>query len=200
MGLVLTLSQFRAGCPRGWEGLKAGTFQRIFKEWDLSKEAHERDYYKLLSILTNTVIQDPTPAKEEAVYQLTRWVNEVSIPYSKEVPKQITVDDRTIEIPDKVEDLSIGQNILVKQILDKSTYVEECLTMACAIYLQGKIEKFDYDKAKVLEVKLREMKASEVYGLGFFLLNRALERGRRQRLILPLILSNPLRRLRKMFL
>lgn len=200
MGLVLTLSELRAGCPQGWEVLKISTFQRIFKEWDLSKEPHERDYYKLLSILTNTVVQDPTPAKEEAVYQLTRWVNEVPIPYSKEVPKQITIDDKTIDIPERVEDLSIGQNILVKQLLDKSTYVEECLSMAIAIYLQGKIEKFDYEKAKALEVKVREMKASEVYGLGFFLLSRALKRGRRQSLTLPPILSNPLRKLKRMFL
>lgn len=199
MGLVLTFSQLRAQCPHEWDGLKAGTFQRIFSEWDLDKEAHERDYYKLFSILTASKIQDPTPEKEEALYQLTRWVNETPIPYSKEVPKTIVIDDMTVVVPERVEDLSIGQNILVKQLLDKSGYVEECITMCCAIYLQGKMEKFDYDKAKALDVKIREMKASEVYGLGFFLLSRALRRGRMPQRILPRILSSLQRRLKRMF-
>lgn len=200
MGLVLTYSQLRAGCPRRWDGLKAGTFQRIFSEWELEKEVHERDYYKLFSILTSTKIQDPSPEKEEALYQLIRWVNETPIPYSKEIPKSITIDHRTVEIPERVEDLSIGQNILVKQLLDKSKYIEECLTMAVSIYLQGKLDgKFDYDKAKALDVKIREMKASEVYGLGFFLLTRALKRGGMRSMILPPILSNLQERLRKMF-
>lgn len=169
----MTLSELRAKCPGGWGEITLGTFQRIFSEWDVDKEPHERDYAKLLSILCGVKIDKIRPEHEEAVYQLTRWVNEEPVNFEK---RDAVINGKVVSV-ERVEDLSIGQNILVKQTLDKAKYVEECLSMACAIYLQGKIERFNYEKAKELEKELRERPLSEFYGLGFFLLNRALMRG-----------------------
>lgn len=175
----MSLSDLRAQCPGGWGDLTLRQYQRIYSEWDIEKEPHERDYFKLLEILCGFRDPNVTPEKEEAIYQLTRWVNEEPINYSKEVPKEILLNDRRIEI-EKVEELSIGQNILVKQTLDKAKYVDECLSTALAIYLQPKHDgaKFDNKNAQKLEKDILQMKASEVYGLGFFLLSRALKRGR----------------------
>lgn len=196
----MTLAELRAKCPGGWVELTLGQYQSIYKDWNIEKEPHERDYFKLLEILCGFHDPNVTPEKEEAIYQLTRWVNEDPITYSREVPKSINLDGRVIEI-EKVEELSIGQNILVKQALDKAKYLDECISTALAIYLQPKYdgEKFDLKKAQRLEAELLKMKASELYGLGFFLLNRALKRGRISPMRWSLTRSNLINRLRRMF-
>lgn len=191
----MTLSELRARCPKGWGEVTLGTFQRIFSEWDVDKEPHERDYAKLLSILCGVKIDKIRPEHEEAVYQLTRWVNEEPVAFEK---KDAVIDGKVLKV-DRVEDLSIGQNILVKQVLDKAKYMEECLSMACAIYLQGKIEKFNYEKAKELDKVLQDRPLSEFYGLGFFLLNRALKRGGLSPKRWSLIKISPISLLRRMF-
>jgi hypothetical protein len=177
--VVVTFSELREKFPKGWGDLTLGQFQGIYREWEVDKPAHERDYFKLLTILGGYKETNPTPEKEEAIYQLTRWVNEEPINYSTDVRAFVDVDGYKVRI-EKVEELSIGQNILVKQELDKAKYMEECLSMVLAIYLQPRLDgkKFDFERAKEWELRLRECKASELYGLGFFLLTRALKRGK----------------------
>lgn len=193
----MSLSDLRARCPKGWGELSLGTFQRIFKEWEVDKEAHERDYAKLLTILCGVKIENIRPEHEEAVYQLVRWVNEEPISFPRE---PLYIDGKTIDV-ERVEDLSIGQNILVKQTLDKAKYIEECISMVCAIYLQPKIDggRFDFNRAKEIEKSFQERKLSEFYWLGFFLLNRALKRGQDSQKRWSQTRSNPIGWLKRMF-
>lgn len=176
MGSALTFSQLRALCPGRWEELTAGQFERIYSEWGLEKPAHERDYLKLLSILTNKTFDFvPSPEQEEAIYQLVRWVIETPVPFK-------------IGTGQDVHELSIGKNILVQQILNKSKYLESCICSAVAIYEDKEVE----------EIRLKPV--GEVYPLGFFLLNRAYRRGLRRRMNWPRILYSPILRLKRMFL
>lgn len=196
----MTFSDLKDKCPKGWWDLTLGQFQGIYRDWEIEKPAHERDYFKLLTILCGFKDPNVSPEKEEAIYQLTRWINEEPISYSTEVGKFIDVEGYKVRI-EKVEELSIGQNILVKQELDKAKYAEECLSMVLAIYLQPKLDgkKFDFERAKEWEERLRECKASELYGLGFFLLSRALKRGVSSPMRWPLTRNSLISRLKRMW-
>lgn len=189
---AITLSELANICPRCYEDLSLEQYQNLFS-WDLDKEVHERDYFKLLCILSGQSFkeQNPTPEKEAAIYELTRWVNEQPFPYSKSVPKSVVIDSRTILIPTDLAGLSIGQNILLRQLLEKSQFIEDNLSMAVAIYLQPLFDsdKFDYDKAKELEKIIRKMPAQTIYPIGFFLLRRVMQSGwrRSKSLLRPLV-------------
>ena len=172
----VTFSELRDLCPARWEDLSLDAFQKLYTHWELDKEPHERDYFKLLCILSGQPFKEanPTPEKEIAVYELTRWVNEQPFPYKKDLPDSVKIGEKTIPIPQSVEELSIGQMITGRQLLQKANYMEECLSMAASIMLQPAYDgaRFDYDRAKELEKELRKMKAIELYPVGFFLLNR----------------------------
>lgn len=177
----ITFAELRALCPDGYGGLTCEQYQKLFTHWDLDKEVHERDYFKLLCILTDTPFREvnPTPEKEAAIYELTRWVNEQEFPYSKQVPKTITISDVPVEVPDDLGELSIGQNIVLRQTAEKCHYPDEALSMATAICLQPLVDhgRFDYARAKELEKVVRKMKASEIYPIGFFFLSRVKKSG-----------------------
>lgn len=180
----VTFAELRSLCPGGYGELTTEQYQKLYTHWDIEKDPHERDYFKLLCILTDTPFREvnPTPEKEAAVYELTRWINEEPFPYSKQVPKSIVVDDRTIEIPEDLGELSIGQNIVLRQIAEKSKYIDEALSTATAVCIQPIFDKakFDYARAKEIEKIVRKMKASVIYPVGFFLLKRVLETGSRR--------------------
>ena len=178
--MVLTFTELKALCPQSFSELSCEVFENIFSQWELDKEEWERDYMKLFSILTNTPYKfsEPTREKEAIVYELTKWVTDEEVPYKRELPKTITISGKEVEIPTDVASLSIGQNIILKQLISKTRYVEESLSMATAIYLQPLLDgKFDYVKAKELREQIKTMKAEEVYPVGFFLLNHVKENG-----------------------
>lgn len=180
-------------CPTSYDELTAGTLQRVFKEWDLDKELHERDFFKLFCILTDSVFKsvDQSPENEAAVWELTRWVIETPLNYG-DLPKSLVISDKTIQIPDRVGALSIGQNIILKQLLEKSRKIEENICIATAIYLQPFVteSKFDYQEAKKLDVVIRSMPAKDIYTIGFFLLMRVLSDGKKRQSNLNRILTS----------
>jgi len=200
--MVMSFGELRKKFPDCYEALTLEQYQRLFTHWDLDKEVHERDYFKLITILAGFKIEDRTPEKEEAVYQLTRWINEQPFPYSKEVPKFVVIDNRSIEIPKELGGLSVGQNIMLRQLVDKSKYLEECFSMAIAIYLQPLFDKapFSYSRAKEFERVIRGMKAKDMYGLGFFLSSRVMRSGWKPSKSLSRTLTSLKQTLKKMLL
>jgi len=180
---AITFAELRSLCPDSWTALTVSQYERIFSHWDLDKEAHERDYFKLLCILTDTPFKEvnPNPQKEAAVYELTRWVNETGVPFTRDPPKTITVDSVPLTVPDDLGDLSIGQMIIGRQLVDKSRYLDECIGMGAAIMLQPVRDgRFDYAKAKELSKEIGKMRASEIYPIGFFLLSHVQNNGLRR--------------------
>lgn len=191
--VALKLNGKPTDCPTSYDELTAGTFQRVFKEWDLDKELHERDYFKLFSILTNSsfVSVDQSEENETAIWELTRWVIESPILLT-DLPENVFIVGKTIEIPPHVGHLSIGQNIILKQLIEKSRTLEENICIATAIYLQPFVtgSKFDYKQAKELNVLVEQMPAKDIYPIGFFLLSRAMNDGRKHTSNLRLILTS----------
>lgn len=193
----LILNGKPANFPNKFEELKAGIFQRVFQEWDMEKELPDRDYFQLFNILSSNggrefgILAD-TPENHEAVYQLTRWFIETPCPYTKDLPKEITIDGRVITIPEKIGSLSSGQNIVLRQLLLLNRLDEGGITTALAMYLQPLFDnsKFDYKRAKDIELIVKEMPAEIVYPVGFFLLKRMRRHGLMQQETWHLILTN----------
>jgi hypothetical protein len=191
--VALKLNGKPTDCPTSYDELTAGTLQRIFKEWDLEKELHERDFFKLFTILTNSsfVSVDQSQENETAIWELTRWVIEQPILLT-DLPDSLFIHGKKVEIPRRVGHLSIGQNIILKQLIENSRTLEENICIATAIYLQPFVTgtKFDYKEAKKLNVLIEQMPAKDIYPIGFFLLSRVMNDGRKHTSNLRLILTS----------
>lgn len=186
-------------CPDSYDKLTAGVLQNICTEWEMDKEIHERDYFKLFRILTESdMMFNETPENEVAIWELTRWVVETPLNYG-DISKSIVIAGVNVEIPERIGHLSIGQNIILKQLIEKSRTIEENICIATAIYLQPFVtnSKFDYKEAKKLDVAVRSMPAKDIYPIGFFLLARAWRDGRKRQSSLSLILTSLRKTLRK---
>jgi hypothetical protein len=171
-------------CASCKEELTIGQYQRILKEWGIDQEdLTKRNNLGLFNILTGTDFKtaEVDTESEQAIYEIILWCFTEAFQYSKELPKVLDIGGKVIDIPNRVGGCSIGQNIILKQLIDSSKYVEETISMATAIYLQPEYSggKFDYAKAKELEKVISEMPASLVYPIGFFLLNRAATTGQK---------------------
>jgi len=162
-------------CPGCYEELTTGTFQRIVKEWDAEeKNIAKLDYFKLFSILTNTNYKsiDQTPENDQTIWNAIGWYVMQPFKFSTELPKILQIGERMISVPRRVGALGTGQNILLRQIIDNSKYMEENISMAVAICLQPLYDnsKFDYDRAVELEKIILEMPIYLTHPVGFFLL------------------------------
>lgn len=199
----LTFEQLKEFCPRSYQSLTLGDYQKIFSQWgkELQKQPYERNYNQLFCILTGAKLVKETPEIEAAIYELIRWVNDEPFRYSKEVPETITIDYRKITVPKDIGKLSVGQNIVLQQCLEKSSYIEEQLSMAIAIYLQPLYTgtKFSMEKTLEFEKLISELPAKDVYGLGFFLLMHAANNGWQRLNAWQQILTNLKQQLRKMW-
>ena len=182
--MVIVLNGERIESPSCFEELKVRQYERIFKEWDLELPVEKRDYFKLFQIFTGTSFTnfEDTPENEVTMWNAMRWYIEGEHKFA-EIPKvlQITHEGitKTLLVPKKVESMSIGQNIMLKQVLMKCKYIDEGISEAIAIYLQPVFDegKFDSDRVKEFKVSIEDMPVYLVRNLGFFLLRHALPNG-----------------------
>lgn len=182
-------------CATCKEELTTGQYQRILKEWDINQpDLAKRDYLKLFSILTKSsfAAANMTVEMEQAIWECVSWVVYEPFAYSKDLPTVLDIAGKTLTIPKRIGACSIGQNVILKQVLDSCTYMEEGLSLATAIYLQPDWSggKFDYAKAKELDEIIKEMPCALIYPVGFFLLNRALRGGKKSQRIWQQIRNN----------
>lgn len=158
------------------------------KQWELltpefAKDIDQRDHFKIFQILAGTDFKDfhATAENEVTIWNCIRWLYEQSFDFGN-VPKYLKINERTVTIPQRVELLSIGQNIHLKQLLTGATYQDERLSDAVSIYLQpiydGK--KFNYDRAMEFKADIEKMPAYLIRPIGFFLFKSVLKSGRTQ--------------------
>lgn len=165
-------------CVTSFQEMKTRHYVRVLKEWDQDKDVAERDYFKLLSILTDTnyIRTDSAVENDITIMDCVGWVITQPFEFDKELPKVMEVSGKIIEVPRDPASLSIGQNIhLRRDYIDKSVLIEESMAIATAIYLQPIIDngKFSMARARELAKTVDEMPISIVYPIGFFLLKRA---------------------------
>lgn len=179
-------------CATCKEELTTGQYQRILKEWGIDQtDLMKRDWLKLFCILTNSNFSavNMTKEVEQAIWECVAWVISWDLRFLGDLPKALQIGDKTLSVPKKVGACSFGQNVILKQVIDKSKYIEENIAMATAVYLtpeyfgelngEKKLQpvEFTAEKARELEAEILKMPAHLVYPIGFFLLNRANQSG-----------------------
>jgi len=177
----LKLNDVPTACPNSFDELNGRIFQRIFSHWDLKKPLLERDYFKLFCIIADRPFVDivRTPENEAAMEALTAWVVETQ-PDFKPVTS-ISINGRTIPIPQNIGALPIGQTILLKSAMDKTTFTEENICFACAVYLQPLLDeaKPNLESIKRWELEFEKLPITEIFSVGFFLLSHVTKNSKR---------------------
>lgn len=185
------------GCK---EEVSTGIYQRIIRDWSeqLKLSPEKRDYFKLFSIMAGIEPKgfDLPLDKQVTLENAIRWFIDDPFSLSNEVPKVLSVGKKIIVIPKDIGALGIGQNIFMRQQIEKSKYLEENISIAVATYLQPTFSggKFDIDKVMELDKIIQEIPVYLTYPIGFFLVNRAIKCGpthesRWRRILSSLILS-----------
>lgn len=186
-----------------WGVLKTKHFCRIYSEWEDPKiQIEDRDYFKLFSILTDTDYKSfhGTAWNEVTIWNCVRWVIEQPTGYEIAIPKVLKIDGRFVDIPEKPELLSIGQNVQLLSKIQKMKDLNEGISIATAIFLQPLYDNcpFDIKKAMALKEKIDEMPAAVIWPIGFFLLKNINKSGRHGSRIWSLIKDSLTTRLGKM--
>jgi len=191
------------GCK---EEVSTAVYQRIFKDWaDQLQilEPEKRDYFRLFCIFANIEAKgfDLPIEKQLTLEGAIQWYIEDPFILSKELPKVLSVGKKIMMIPSNIGALGIGQNIFMRQQIEKSKYLEENISIAVATYLQPSFYgcKFDSDKVMELDKLIQELPIHLTYPIGFFLANRAEKCGPTHEKGLRQILSSLTRSLKGMF-
>lgn len=191
--VVLRVNGIRTECPTCWADVVTSIFLKIRKEWEPEKPILERNRVKLFATLTGTnyeaVEKSEDYALEAAIYSATDFVYTEVIDFQTlPVPKSIDLSGVTIDIPKNLGSLSIGQNLHVRQAVNRQQDDIATIALVCAIYLQpfynaqpvnGKMAKaeFDFEKTQELEALILSMPITTIYPIGFFFLKKLADSG-----------------------
>ena len=160
--------------PESWAGVTVDQYQRIVK-------LEKNDIIGLFSILCNVnykLLHDLVdPYVENNLIRCTSFVQDQSFKTGS-IPTWMHINGRDIKVP-KVDGLTIGQSIHIRQKLEEVEMYEQTISLATACYLQPLYdqEEFDYESALELEKEILKMPITEIYPLGFFLLNQMMSGG-----------------------
>lgn len=164
-------------------------FIQIATEWD------GQDLIKLFSILSGmeykVISTTFDPVLEAQLIESCRFVYETPMKFKEaKLPHWIEIGGKQIRIPAHVGGLSIGQNIHVRQAIDKAAIVDKetgeitvnadgLIGFVTAIYLQPLVDgiDFDYHCAMELEQKVLDLPIYKTYPLGIFFLNKLMKPG-----------------------
>lgn len=167
--------------PNAYEVLPTGTFQRIMKEWNWQDPPEQRNYFKLFCILTGIDFKSfkQTEENEATIWKSIRWYVDTKFEIDGAIPKVLQINDKIIELPESPELLTIGQNIYLRQAIEKCKYLAEGISIALAIYLQPIYDegKFSEKRAHELEKDIAKIPITIAGPAGFFLLQNALNYG-----------------------
>lgn len=162
-----------------WATTTTDQFQKMATDWN------GEDLVKLFSILSGmdykVLSNTHDLILEEQLLTATRYVYEEPMDFKEAtLPHWIEINGKQIRIPAKLGDLSIGQNIHVRQAIDKAKSFEELISFVVAIYLQPLYDEseFDYHRAIELEHDVLKLPITKTYAIGIFFLRRLTASGR----------------------
>lgn len=159
--------------------LTCSDLERIYSEWDIHLHPTERDYAHLVCILSGIPkFEDKNlgQSAQEAIWLAVKDILPELFSFGANVPESLTIDGRKLVVEANPRLHSTGANIVLRQAIDKTKYLQQSLSIACAVYLQPQydgVDKFDSKSALRLQQTIKRLPAEEVYGLGFFILRRA---------------------------
>lgn len=178
---AIHINDKRGYIPSCWEEVTVWQYIKIL-DWEPDKDVADRDYVKLLNILTGDKFagMEDTIENEITLIDAVGWVVFSQFAFSKEIPKVLQGSTWTVDVPTNIRELSIGQNIHVRREIEKCKVLEQAIPIATAIYLQPLIDKtkFDLNRAKEIAKEIEQMPIYLIHPIGFFLLNHVLTPGR----------------------
>lgn len=188
--MVAILNGEKVEAPECWDNLSTKQYEDIVR-WEPETPLAERNFLKLLAILTNKDFKlfKDTAENEVTLWNIVGWVTEQPFP-SMEVPKVLQIGEKIIDVPREIVLLSTGQNIHARQEIDKGLVLTDketgklidCSSYAIltAIYLQPLYDnaKFNFRSAQALAKKIEQMPITLIRPIGFFLLSRVLKHGK----------------------
>ena len=167
--------------PNCWEEVTTKQYISIVSEWEPEVDIADRDYFKLLDILSNNKFKyERTIDTELTLISVVGWVIMQPAPFKDApLPKVLQFHDKVIDIPQNIRQLSIGQNIHLRREIEKLKLLDACIPIAIGIYLQPIIDKgkLSLDRAKEIAKEVEELPISLTYPIGFFLLRNAIRLG-----------------------
>lgn len=187
--------------PSCWEEVTTRQYISILKDWEPELDIADRDYFKLLNILTdNKHNYDRSVENEVTLINLVGWVIFQPPEFrEKAIPLVLNYKGKLVDVPRETSELSIGQNIHLRREIEKTKILEENITIATAIFLQPKIDetKFDLTRAREIAKEMEKMPVTLIYPVGFFLLSHVLTPGRNSGSIWSRVSSSLKRMLRR---
>lgn len=180
-GEVITI---KGRIPSCWEEMTVAQYIRLLKEWEDGTDIADRDYFKLLNILTDgkfTGFED-TVENHVSLTNILGWVIAQPFEFAEDLPKVIVINGKVVDIPRHPRELSIGQNIhLRRDYIEKTTKLGENIAIATAIYLQPIIDKSLFSLKRAVEIckEIEQMPINLIYPIGFFLLGNAMQFGQK---------------------
>lgn len=164
--------------PESWTETNTALFQRYVKEWDTV------DRVKLFCIQTGydeALIRKSTSGNlQDIIDRCTDYVFFNHIDFNRlPVPKVVIIGNNTVLIPTKIEEMTIEQNMVLKNAMSGCTDLRELISLAVAVYLQPIYDDgpFDHDSYKSLQAYVDQCSIVDTYPIGFFLLSRLKRRG-----------------------
>jgi hypothetical protein len=165
--------------PLSWDETPTGLFQRYVKEWDGA------DRIKLFCIQTGydetTVRTSTSESLSDIIERCTDYVFLNNADFSRlPLPKVVIIGNKALLIPKDIEEMTIEQNMVLKNAMAGSTDLRELISLACAVYLQPIYDNapFDHTSYKNLQAFIDACPITDTYPIGFFLLNRQRRRGK----------------------
>lgn len=193
--LTLTINGQKCTCPACWEELSTEVYQRIILEWDPDEpNLAKRDYFKLFSILTGTSFKafKATPSNEQTIWRAIKWFVEQEVKFHVKPAEVLDIGGQRIgEIPKKIDHLSIGQMIVIKQTIT-GVAPESVIAKVVAVVMQPIIQGGDFnpDKVEEVEKEILKLPITLTAPIGFFSVRRALDYGKTRSNVLKRILNN----------
>lgn len=164
-----------------WDEVKTRIYISIVKDWEPDLDVADRDYWKLLNILTdNKYKYDQSVENQITLIDLIGWIIFQPAEFKEApLPKVLKFKDAIVDVPQNIKELSIGQAIQLRREIERLKILDACIPIAIGIYLQPLIDKgkFNLSRAKELAKEVEEMPITLTYPIGFFLLNLAMRLG-----------------------
>lgn len=176
MNLTVTTNKGKRGIfvPDKMDQVSTETYQRLVSVTDRFEA-----YSIICGIPRGTLERLISPDLELALSNSLTLIKSDQSFKDKPIPKRLIIEDVEVKITQKIEGLSIGQSIHVREHLEKCKFYEEAISLAVAIYLQPNYDNlpFDLDQALELEEDILKLPITETYPIGFFLLSLMMNNG-----------------------
>jgi hypothetical protein len=175
--ISVRVNDYKLKIPIAWHEVSVELYQKL-------KSIDEPDIVKVFSVVTGLesfeILESKKEELEVAMYTVSSFAFTEEYFRNDKMPSVIRILDKEVRIPQKLEAMTIEQNLLIRQKLIGLKFIEQGISYCTAVYLQPLIDggKFNAERVPEIESAVLMMPIDEVFQVGFFLSNRLSNYGR----------------------